>query len=91
MVAVVGPITYKASIIGNFQGLLLVTLLTVVWGVGNIPSSRLKFPDDFIFATAASAYQIEGAWNDTGKFQFKYLNLLHLLQQSIVKSTEITD
>jgi hypothetical protein len=90
-VAVVGLIIYKAGMIVNFQGLLLVTLLTVVWGVDNIPSSQLKFPDQFMFATATSAYQIEGAWNDTGKFQFKYLNLRHLLQQTIVKSTEITD
>ena len=69
--AVVGPIAYKADVIVNFQGVLLVTLVTVVWEVGNIPSSQLKFPDVFMLATAASAYQIEGAWNDTGKFQFK--------------------
>jgi len=92
-VAVVGPFTYKTGMIVKFQGLLLVTLLTVVWGEGNITSSQLKFPDEFtsIFAAAASTYQIEGAWNDTGKLQFKYLNLRHLLQQSTVKPTEITD
>jgi hypothetical protein len=66
-VPVVGPFTYKAGMIVNVQGPLLVTLLTVVWGVGNIP------------------------WNDTDKFQFKYLNLRHLLHQSTVKPTEITD
>jgi hypothetical protein len=90
-VAVDRPINYKAGMIFNFQGLLLVTLSTVVWGVGNIPSSQLKFPDEFIFAAATSAYQIEGVWNDTGKFKFKYLNLRHLLQQLTVKPTEITD
>jgi hypothetical protein len=90
-VAVFGPITYKAGMIVNFQGLFLVTLLIVVWGVGNIPSSQLKFPDEFMFAAATSAYQIEGAWNDTGKCQFKYLNLHHLLHQSTVKPIEITD
>jgi hypothetical protein len=90
-VAVVGPITYEAGMIVNFQGLNLVTLLTVVWVVGNNPSSQLKFLDEFMFAAATSVYQIEGAWNDTGKFQFKYLNLRHLLQQSTVKPTEITD
>jgi len=82
-------------VIVNFQGLLLVTLVTVVWGVGNIPSSQLKFPGEFMFTTAASAYQIEGAWNDTGKFQFKYLNFyvtyfnsqLSNLQKLLIKFT----
>ena len=26
-----------------------------------------QFPDDFVWATATSAYQIEGAWNIDGK------------------------
>ena len=48
-----------------------------------------------MFTTAASAYQIEGAWNDTGKFQFKYLNFyvtyfnsqLSNLQKLLIKFT----
>jgi hypothetical protein len=90
-VAVLGPFTYKTGMIVNFQGILLVTLLTVVWGVGNIASTQLKFPDEVMFPAATSTYQIEGAWNDTGKFQLKYLNLRHSLNQSTVKPTEITD
>jgi hypothetical protein len=87
-VVTLNPITYKADMNINLQGLLLITLLAAVEGVDNIHSYQLKFPDAFLFGAATSAYQIEGAWNETGKFQFKYFKLRHLLRQPPVKPKE---
>ena len=43
-----------------------------------------KFPDGFLWGTATSSYQIEGAWNVDGEIHMFSLFSLYLLRRHII-------
>ncbi|XP_063541765.1 myrosinase 1-like [Cydia strobilella] len=54
--------------------LLIILSLAVL---GSNAESVKKFPDDFIFGASSSAYQIEGAWNISGKSENIWDYMIH--------------
>ncbi|XP_049837071.1 myrosinase 1-like [Schistocerca gregaria] len=55
---------------------LLITF-TAVLAVVSAQTASNRFPDDFMFGAATSAYQIEGAWNEDGKGESIQDNFFH--------------
>jgi len=45
--------------------------LLVIFVVSCVNSMANKFPKEFMFGASTAAYQIEGAWNEDGKHNFK--------------------
>jgi hypothetical protein len=51
-------------------GFLWYASALLAWVNGRAPKdiSTVAIPENFMIGTATSAYQVEGAWNDSGKF-----------------------
>ena len=54
----------------HLHGILSVFLFN--WTIVNtsVNEDSIRLPDDFLFGTSASAYQVEGAWNSSGLYNF---------------------
>ncbi|KAF2903156.1 hypothetical protein ILUMI_03026, partial [Ignelater luminosus] len=59
------------------QLLFFLLILTFTLCLKSQNLSTESFPDDFIFGTASSAYQTEGAWNEDGKGENIWDHMTH--------------
>ncbi|XP_037052044.1 myrosinase 1-like [Bradysia coprophila] len=58
-----------------------------IGGTCSKPDKEHKFPDDFIWGAASSAYQIEGAWNVDGKGESIWDHVCHTDPTKIIDQT----
>jgi beta-glucosidase len=61
--------SWRLLLVGAVATATTATANTVEMTTDNVVSESAKrcFPDDFLFGSATAAYQVEGAWNETGR------------------------
>ncbi|XP_058794909.1 myrosinase 1-like [Phymastichus coffea] len=66
-------------------GILIILISLVIYKTSNgIEEIDYTFPDGFLIGTASSSYQVEGAWNESGKSENLWDYLVHHSSEKIL-------
>jgi hypothetical protein len=61
-------VAHSAAGLAEMNRLFWYATTLLSWATGLPPNRTIAIPKNFIIGTATSAYQVEGAWNESGKF-----------------------
>ncbi|XP_073963177.1 myrosinase 1-like [Choristoneura fumiferana] len=76
---------------GTFITCVLSLLVAVSGSSGYTDHRQRRFKDNFLFGTASSAYQVEGAWNEDGKGPSIWDHHFHSNPESVVPGDVASD
>lgn len=66
---------FNDSVLCSIIYSLFITVIFVLLELDYFKCKYKKFPKQFMLGTGSSAYQIEGAWNNEGKYLHRYFKL----------------